>query len=82
MSIVRGSSPGNFVLNIYEFRLGLPMVDPMVLARSSTVISSLSINVKSCSWNYHENYKCRTWVEHGQNMFCPRSTLVVFMLIP
>ena len=47
MSIVRGSSPGNFVLNTYEFRLGLPMVDPMVLARSSTVISSLSINVKS-----------------------------------
>ena len=50
MSIVRGSSPGNFVLNTYEFRLGLPMVDPMVLARSSTVISSLSINVKSITF--------------------------------
>ena len=25
MSIVRGSSPGNFVLNTYEFRLGLPI---------------------------------------------------------
>ena len=26
MSIVRGSSPGNFVLNTYEFRLGLPIM--------------------------------------------------------
>ena len=26
MSIVRGSSPGNFVLKTYEFRLGLPIM--------------------------------------------------------
>ena len=25
---------------------------------------------KDCSWNYHENFKRRTWPEHGQNMFC------------
>ena len=37
---------------------------------------------KDCSWNYHENYKRRTWAEHGQNMFCPCSALVVFMVIP
>ena len=24
-----------------------------------------------CSWYYPENYKCRTWTKHGQNMFCP-----------
>ena len=23
---------------------------------------------KDCSWNYHKNYKRRTWEEHGQNM--------------
>ena len=28
---------------------------------------------KDCSWNYHENYKRRTWEEHGQNMSCARS---------
>ena len=25
---------------------------------------------KDCSWNYHENYKRRTWAKHGQNIFC------------
>jgi hypothetical protein len=23
-----------------------------------------------CSWNYHENYKCRTWAEYVLPMFC------------
>ena len=25
---------------------------------------------KDCSWNYHENYKRRTWAEHVLSMFC------------
>ena len=25
---------------------------------------------KDCSWNYHEKYKRRTWVEHVLSMFC------------
>ena len=24
--------------------------------------------IKDYSWNYHENYKRRTWAEHAQNM--------------
>ena len=35
-----------------------------------------------CSWNYHENYKRRTWAEHVLPMFCSCSALVVFMVIP
>ena len=34
-----------------------------------------------CSWNYHENYNCRTWAENVLPMFCPCSSLVVFMVI-
>ena len=36
---------------------------------------------KDCSWNYYENYKHRTWTEHGQK-FCLCSALVVFIVIP
>ena len=25
----------------------------------------------NCSWNYHENYKRRTWIKHGLPIFCP-----------
>ena len=26
--------------------------------------------IKYFSWNYHENYKRRTWAEHGLPIFC------------
>jgi hypothetical protein len=33
-----------------------------------------------CSWNYHENYKRRTWAEHVLPMFYPCSAFVVYNL--
>ena len=61
-------------------RMGLLQVN---LFQKHLLLHQLTHNMtKDCSWNYHENYKRRTWAEHVLPMFCLCSALVVFMVIP
>ena len=49
------------------------------LFQKQLFLHQLTLNMtKDCSWNYHENYKRRTWAEH----VLPNYKLVVFMVIP
>ena len=53
------------------------------LCQKLLFLHQFSLNMTTdCSWNYHENYKRRTWAEHVLPMFCSCSALVVFMVIP
>ena len=43
----------------------------VILCQKHSFLHQLTQNMTTdCSWNYHENYKHRTWVEHVLPMFC------------
>ena len=67
-------SVGEFIFTELFMRFSLRIYSWINTGKSfsgALILASNNYNMTTdCSWNYHENYKHRTWVEHVLTMFC------------